>query len=203
MYAVVDDEFTSRAVLGAVFQPKAGLRRREDVHKQVVGRMGRVVLAQFEKDEDLMEGIVRILKDQKLRTGYIATITGALQGARIRRYPAIADDTENLQTAVVDMPGPIEASGHGIFGIVEAPDRRDKPFTKSNLVHGEPYVHIHLTATNAVETISGHLVRGGNLVKSIHQVSHFTIFIVEVVDAELQVRCDAVDDLAYHVITGG
>lgn len=166
------------------------------MHKQVVGQTGRVVLAQFEQDEDLMEGIHRVIKEQGLRTGWIASITGALQAARIRRYPSIADDTEKLETAAVDVPGPIEASGHGIFGVVDAPEMGDKPFTKSKLLHGEPYVHVHLTVSNATETISGHLVRGGNLVKSIHPVSHFTVFIVEVVGAELQVRAEG--DRAFH-----
>jgi predicted DNA-binding protein with PD1-like motif len=170
------------------------------MHKQVVGQLGRVVLAQFDKDEDLMEGIFKIVKDQKIRTGYIASITGALRKARVQRFPE--NPTPEVPTVTVDLPGPLEVSGHGIIGIVEAPEQGDRPFALSGNVHGEPYVHVHLTATSVRETICGHLMKGGSPVNSFHPVSHFTIFIVEVLGAELQIRCDEQNGrLAYHFIT--
>ena len=36
------------------------------MHKQAVGRTGRVILAHFDKDEDLLDGIKRVLKEQKI-----------------------------------------------------------------------------------------------------------------------------------------
>ena len=170
------------------------------MYKQVVGQMGRVVLAQFDKDEDLMEGIHKVLRDQNIRTGYVASITGALRTAKIQRFPE--NPTPERATVTVNLDGPLEVSGHGIIGIVEAPEQGDKPFALSGNVHGDPYVHVHLTVTNVKETICGHLMKGGNLVNSFHPVSHFTIFIVEVVGAELQIRCDAERGRApYHFIT--
>ena len=62
-------------------------------------------------------------------------------------------------------------------------------------------MHVHLTVTSAKETMSGHLMRG-TTINSLHPVSHFTIFIVEVLGAELQIRCDEEHGrMAYHFIT--
>jgi predicted DNA-binding protein with PD1-like motif len=169
------------------------------MHKQVVGRTGRVIVAHFDKDEDLLEGIRQVLKEQKIRTGYIPTITGAVRKARLQKFPAAP--TPQPSPVVVELDGPLEANGSGIFGIVEAPEQGTKPFALSGNVHGEPYVHVHLTVTSAKETMSGHLMPG-TTINSLHPISHFTIYIVEVLGAELQIRCDEEHGrMAYHFIT--
>jgi predicted DNA-binding protein with PD1-like motif len=169
------------------------------VHKTVVGSIGRVVVAQFERDEDLLEGIRHVIKTEGLRTGYIPTITGVVKNSRLQRFPA--EPTKKQPTVTVELDGPLEASGSGLFGVVEAPEQGDRPFTLSNNVHGEPYVHVHLTVTSVNDTMSGHLMKG-TLVNSYHPVSHFTVFFVETVGVELQIRCDdSPERLGYHVLT--
>jgi len=175
------------------------------LHKIVRGQVGRVVLAQLDKDEDLMEGILHVLRTEKLRTGYIPTITGALQRARLDRYQEFVDDSDyrvDLSAENLEIAGPVEVTGSGVFGIVESPEQGSRPFSHSGYVHGDPYAHVHLTATNVTDTICGHLVKGGNPVRSPHPVSHFTIFFVEVIGAELQLKCDELHDrMLYHLIT--
>jgi predicted DNA-binding protein with PD1-like motif len=155
-----------------------------------------VVAAHFEPGEDLLDGVRQALKDQGIRSGYVPTITGQLAHARVRRFGR--NPTASHPTEVVDLPGPLEVSGSGIFGMVEAPELGTEPFTLSGNVHGEPYVHLHVTVTSREETVSGH-VAAGTLVNSFHPVSHFTVFLVEVVGLELQLRCDvAAGRTSYH-----
>jgi predicted DNA-binding protein with PD1-like motif len=164
------------------------------MHKQVLGRTGRVVLAQFDQDEDLLEGIRLVLREQHIHTGYIASITGSLSRATLQRFSR--ERGRSVENVVV--PGPLEVSGHGIFGRVVAPGRGSTPFGGGAYVDGEPYVHVHLTATSADHTMCGHLI-SGNPVRSAYPVSHFTVFIVEVVGAALEERCDS-DGSGYHFI---
>lgn len=157
------------------------------MHTHAVGSPGRVVIAQLEKDEDLLAGIKSVLRERSIRTGYIPSITGQLGVARLQRFPA--NPTPEVPTVTVELPGPLECSGSGIFGMVEAPEQGDRPFARSGNVHGDPYVHVHLTVTNELETLSGHLM-AGTTVNSFHPVSHLSIFLVEVTGVELQIRCD-------------
>ena len=146
-----------------------------------------------------MEGIVQTIREQKLRTGYIASITGSVVRSSMMVYDAHG---EGAHTRLVELEGPMEVSGHGTFGIVDAPEQGSRPFAKPGYVHGDPYVHVHLTCTSATQTVLGHLWTGGTPIKSAnHPVSHFTVFIVEVVGAELQVKCDAQTREQYHFIT--
>jgi predicted DNA-binding protein with PD1-like motif len=158
------------------------------LYNQVVGSIGRVVLAHFDKDEDVLAGIKLVLREQGLRSGYIPTVTGQLAGARLQRFPE--HPTPVQPTVTEELAGPLECSGSGLFGVAEAPEEGTRPFALSGNVHGDPYVHVHLTVTSRDQTISGHLMTG-TTVNSFHPVSHFTVFLVEVVGAELQVRCDA------------
>ena len=74
------------------------------------------------------------------------------------------------QIGVIDIAGPLEASGHGIIGWVEAPGTGKVPFGTGRYVDGEPYVHVHITLTSPHETICGHLMEG-TTVRSNHGVS--------------------------------
>lgn len=168
------------------------------MHGQAMGRAGRVVAAHFDPGEDLLDGLREVLREHGMRTGYVPTITGQLSRARVRRFGA--GPSAERPTEVVDLEGPLEVTGSGIFGIVEAPDLGDRPFTLSGNRHGQPYLHLHITVTSRTETISGH-VAAGTLVNSFHPVSHFTVFLVEVTGMDLQLRCDIDAGLAsYHFL---
>lgn len=98
---------------------------------------------------------------------------------------------------MIDIAGPLEASGHGIIGWVEAPGTGKAPFGTGRYVDGEPYVHVHITLTSAHETICGHLMEGST-VRSNHGVSHFTIMVAEVEGAALTMKVDASGEKEYR-----
>lgn len=168
------------------------------MHALAVGQVGRVVAAHFEPGEDLLDGLREVLRAHRIRTGFVPTITGQLSRARVRRFGA--NPSAERPTEVVELDGPLEVSGSGIFGMVEAPELGDRPFTLSGNRHGEPYLHLHITVTSRHETISGH-VAAGTLVNSFHPVSHFTVFLVEVTGIDLQLRCDVdAGSASYHFL---
>ena len=141
----------------------------------VSGKLSEIIFARLEPGEDLRRGLLAVIKEKDIKSGVILSITGALERATLQRFPRLGEGDVVIE--LVSVPGPLEVSGHGIIGQVEAPDYGDAPFgVGDDFVHGEPYLHVHLIVTSTNETICGHLM-DGSPVRSSHLVSHFTVII--------------------------
>ncbi len=147
----------------------------------VGGNIEEVVYARLDAGADLLHGIQDVCNQRNIRTGYIF-VTGALLKARLQHYTGkLANEIANKMPVIpIEVNGPMEASGHGLIGEVYAPSLGDKTFGAAGDAwrHGDVYVHVHLVATNAEETICGHLLEGCT-VRSPHPTSHFTIVIAK------------------------
>ena len=106
---------------------------------EIVGRMGRVFVTRLDESEDLLLAIRNVMKRSEMKAGVVLSITGALTHAVLQRFA-----TGQKAIAVLDLEGPMKASGHGIVGWVSAPERGKEPFGVGRYVDGEPYAHIHL-----------------------------------------------------------
>jgi predicted DNA-binding protein with PD1-like motif len=135
----------------------------------VAGKVTEIVYAHFEPGEDLLGGLKQVAAERKIETGVVFSITGALTEARLSAFPAPGP----IETTAIDyytIPGPLEASGHGIIGF----DRSAE----------EPYVHVHLTVASRQETVMGHL-EPGTIVRSLLPRSKFTVALGSVDGARL------------------
>jgi predicted DNA-binding protein with PD1-like motif len=139
----------------------------------ISGNLGEIILARFKPNEDLYLGLQEVAREYNIRTGVIMTITGGLTVANIG-YMDRSGPMEEIMMESHVHHGPFEASGHGMIGVDE---------------DGEPYVHVHITLTCGDLTVCGHL-HEGCLVRSLLPTSHFTVFIVKVEGAELQLVWD-------------
>lgn len=168
---------------------------------QITGHFGPVIIARLEPHADLLECLFEIARTNKMTAGVVLSITGGLEYATLQKFEKGAG--VNSKIGVVELEGPMEASGHGIIGIVDAPARGDKPFSTGGYRHGEPYVHVHITVTSANETICGHLMPGTR-VRSHHPISHFTIMVAPIVDAAVKLTIDGGPEAGnrgvYHVL---
>ncbi|MGE0501694.1 MAG: DUF296 domain-containing protein [Rhizobiaceae bacterium] len=129
----------------------------------VAGNIKEIVFAHFEPNEDLMIGVKKVVVERQIKAGVVMSITGGLAKARLSYFPN-AGPLETTAIKFYDIPGPLEASGHGVIGMKE---------------DGSPYVHIHIDVTNGDYAIMGHLEEG-TLVRSLYKISHFTIAIASV-----------------------
>ena len=132
--------------------------------KHVAGRLKEVIYAHFEPNEDLMKGIKQVVVERKIETGLVLSITGGLVKARMSYFPH-AGPLDSTPIDFYDIPGPLEASGHGVIGM--------------KVSDGSPYVHVHLDVTNGDYAIMGHLEEG-TIVRSLYKRSHFTIAMASV-----------------------
>ena len=142
----------------------------------ISGRLSDIILAHFKPHEDLRKGLMEVIKKEDIKSGVVLSITGALENATLQHASAVGPPT-TVPFELINVPGPLEVSGHGIIGLVEAPTFGNKVFgLGDDFINGEPYIHVHLTVTSATQTICGHLM-DGCLVRSIHASSHFTIIL--------------------------
>lgn len=139
----------------------------------VSGAIREIVYAQFDPNEDLLEGIEFIAIQRRIRAGLVLSITGGLVKARLAYFPH-PGPLESTSTRTHEIPGPMEATGQGLIGI-----RHD----------GSPYVHVHLTVTNGPTSIMGHLEKG-TLIRSLLPKSHFTIILASVEGVSLKLLED-------------
>lgn len=151
--------------------------------KELVGNLGRVWVYRLDANEDLLLAIFDVVRRSGIQAGVILSITGALNRAVLQHF-----QTGKKKIGLKELEGPMEVSGHGIIGHVNAPERGSKPFAVGGYVHGEPYVHVHLTVTSPTETLCGHLMEGCT-VRSNHPISHFTIMIAEIAGVAIDLRC--------------
>ncbi len=158
---------------------------------EIVGHMGRVIVTRLEPNEDLLIALGNIVKEHNIRSGVVLSITGGLNKAVIQHF---IEGQE--QIGVIEISGPLEASGHGIVGWVDAPGAGKAPFGVGRYVDGEPYVHVHITLTSPHLTICGHLMPG-TTIRSKHRVSHFTVMVAEVEGAALNLKVDVTEEKEY------
>jgi predicted DNA-binding protein with PD1-like motif len=135
----------------------------------ITGQVGEIILARFDQNEDLYEGLVSVIEERDVRTGVVLSITGGISEARLSYFPK-SGPIESTRVEEYEIKGPLEASGHGIIGLGK---------------NGEPYLHVHLTVTNGDGTVCGHLLPGTR-VRSIIPRSHFTVMIARIKGAELR-----------------
>jgi predicted DNA-binding protein with PD1-like motif len=132
--------------------------------KHVSGQLREIVYAQFDPGEDLLEGIKAVAVERGIAAGVILSVTGGLSQARLSSFPH-PGPIETTAIEYFTVPGPLEASGHGVLGIFAS--------------DGTPYVHLHMTVANREETIMGH-VEVGTIVRSLLPRSKFTIALADV-----------------------
>lgn len=163
----------------------------------VSGKATEIVYARLDKNEDLLTGIQKVCRDHGIRTGVVMSITGALERATLQRFPE--KEQPGVFIDVVEVAGPLEATGHGIIGESYAPTLGNEPFGVGRYVHGEPYLHIHLVVTSAKETVCGHLMEGCPVLTSRgHAHSHFTVAIASVEGMLLRMVSEGKGKGLYH-----
>lgn len=132
--------------------------------RHVAGQLKEIVYAQFEPGEDLLEGIKAVATERGIATGVILSVTGGLSQARFSSFPH-PGPIEMTAIEYFTVPGPLEASGHGVIGVNRPDDT--------------PYVHLHLTVASREETVMGH-VEPGTIVRSLISRTKFTIALADV-----------------------
>lgn len=145
----------------------------------VGGKLESVFYCHLLPGADLFLELKRICKEHDIRTGIVMSITGGLENARFQ----VLSTEKKVRGApvVVEIPGPFEASGHGLIGRIKAKDL-------GGIYTGEKedtaYLHVHVTVTKGHEpgnsqTIVGHLMPGCT-VRSMHPTSHFVMVVGKV-----------------------
>jgi predicted DNA-binding protein with PD1-like motif len=133
----------------------------------VPGKLTEVYYVRLDPNEDLLAAIKQAARDYNIKTGVVMDITGSLTKARVQRFPPNAG-SEKVRIEVIDIEGPVEATGHGIIGMTQGSGGIGE------YKDGEPYVHVHMVLTTNGETVCGHLMPG-TFIRSHLDVSHFTI----------------------------
>jgi predicted DNA-binding protein with PD1-like motif len=169
----------------------------------VSGKLSEIILAHFEPGEDLYQGLIRVIKEKDIKSGVILSITGSLEKATLHRNRTEA--TADLRGEWVEVTGPVEVSGNGLIGQVEAPGFGDTGFDLGGIfVHEEPYLHVHITVSSAKETVCGHL-HEGSPVKSFDPVSHFTVVLGRIEGAMVKLQGEPGDEpgsfrMGHHLV---
>ncbi|WP_238015702.1 PPC domain-containing DNA-binding protein [Dactylosporangium sp. AC04546] len=177
---------------------------------QVTGTWGAPIVARLDPQADVLQAIRAVAKANDITSGVVFSIVGALDRAVLQTFEEGAS-----KSRAVEIEGPVEAHGGGIIGVVDAPLRGGVPFgrggpTRGDLpegyggyVHGESYVHLHMTVTVGDRTVSGH-VMPGCIVRSHHPISHITVVIAPIVGVMLKHTTDGTPDAGqvgvYHVL---
>ena len=139
-------------------------------------RIGNIYLVQLEPDADLLLSIREAIRENNIETGVILDITGGLTRARVQKFKEVGPPL--LGVHIVDIPGPMEVSGHGIIGLTRGSGG------PAGHKDGQPYVHCHITMTSGEQTLCGHLMEG-SYVRSRPGKSHFTIVLAAFEGARL------------------
>jgi predicted DNA-binding protein with PD1-like motif len=152
-----------------------------------MGQLGKIFLARIEPGGDLLNEIRSVVKDVGIETGLIMDCTGSLTKARLQKFQTIGKP-EETSVGIIEVEGPLEASGHGIIGLTRGSGGL------GGYVDGEPYIHMHLTVTSAEETLCGHLMEG-TIIRSLHPISHFTVVIASIDHARLTLVVNKKNDI--------
>jgi predicted DNA-binding protein with PD1-like motif len=159
------------------------------------GRIGRIIFAHLAPGDDVYKAVIEIAQQEGIATGLVLDITGGASRLRLTLPKgARGAGVANRPPEVIEVVGLAEVMGSGIIGQVK--DDFVSADGQVRYLTGEPYAHIHVSATAADgKTYTGHLVEG-TLVRSVIPQSHFTIALAEVegVDLSLHVDSTAQDD---------
>jgi predicted DNA-binding protein with PD1-like motif len=168
---------------------------------QIKGNLGPIIIARLDPHADLLESIYEIARTNNITAGVVMSITGSLEYAVLQKFEE--GTSVNGAVGIVEYEGPMESSGHGVIGVVDAPNRGDVPFGAGGYKHGDPYVHVHLTVTTATTTLCGHLMPGTR-VRSHHPISHFTIMVAPIEKAAVKLTIDGTPESGrrgvYHLL---
>lgn len=162
------------------------------------GKMREIVLARFEPGEDLLLGLRSVIKERGIKTGAILDCTGSLVRARLQKFQQ-KGPMDKTPIEVVEIEGPLEATGHGIIGQTRGSGGL------GGYVEGEPYIHAHITVAGADGTLCGHLMEG-TFVRSQREKSHFTVVLASFEDVLLTLvaeRHTEIRDEQGRFISGG
>jgi predicted DNA-binding protein with PD1-like motif len=136
----------------------------ESLPKHAAGQLKEIVYAHFDPGEDLLLGLRAVAAERQMQAGVILSVTGGLTQARFSSFPH-PGPIETTAIEYFTVPGPLEASGHGVLGI--------------NAKDQTPYVHLHMTVANRQQTIMGH-VEEGTIVRALISRSKFTVAMADV-----------------------
>ncbi|OSJ05651.1 PCC domain-containing protein [Bradyrhizobium canariense] len=167
--------------------------------KMISGKIEEIIYAQLEEGEDLLRALWDICKQKDVKTGVLLDVTGYMRKVRVQREPhEPRPGTGIAGIDFVEIPGGLEVSGHGIIGMGWVPDESIKPspaLTRGGghtgfggggwEGHKTPYIHVHLTVTNASQTVCGHLMEGSYV-----GTGYFTVAIAKVSGVILRATFD-------------
>lgn len=173
------------------------------------GKIEEVIYARLERGEDFLRALWDICKQNDVKTGILLDATGTLDNVRLMRFPNPPREAEGDYIGIdfVNIEGPLEVSGHGIIGMGWVPDNLPPPqgitgnpndtgFGAAGFQgHETPYFHVHITVSNAFETVCGHLLEGSHTSTDkkniVHAgLSHFTVAIAKVSGVVLRATQD-------------
>jgi len=154
------------------------------MEKVVSATIGRVIYAHFEPDEDVYRGLVEVIQRERLHTGVILSITGAVRIGRLSlpRRPEATHESPGF----VEFEGLSEVQGNGYFGYTQETWLNERSQIRHDA--GEPFLHCHMSVSCGGETFMGHLIEGCK-VRSLHPHSHFVAVLAETHGAQLTFHC--------------
>ena len=154
--------------------------------KCVSGKFSEVIYVQIEKDADLLAALKQAVVENDIKTGIVIDITGGLIKARLQKFETKSHDPK-LRIGVVDMEGPLKASGHGLIGMTRGTGGMGE------YEDGTPYVKVHMVVSSCDETYCGQLMPG-TIVRSHLGVSHFTVVLAKVENVSLTAAFTETED---------
>ncbi|MDF0523245.1 DUF296 domain-containing protein [Bradyrhizobium yuanmingense] len=170
------------------------------------GKIEEVIYARLEHGEDLLRALWDICEKHDVKTGVLLDATGTLDTVRLMRPPhQPRKGTDGID--MVQMPGYLEVSAHGLIGMgwVPGPSVQlppafmteiDTGFGAAGFVgHKTPYCHVHITVTNSSETVCGHLMEGSTVCRNSYDgkaevPTHFSVVIAKVSGVILRANMD-------------
>jgi predicted DNA-binding protein with PD1-like motif len=116
------------------------------------GRINRMVMGKLKMDVDLLEGIMELVKKERIQTGIILSAVGALRKAIFRNLKILPSDlkVQSHHRLYLELEQPMEIVS--LSGWIAT--RED----------GEPEIHAHFSASTVIQdqvtTLGGHLTPG-------------------------------------------
>jgi predicted DNA-binding protein with PD1-like motif len=116
------------------------------------GRINRMAMGKLKMDVDLLEGIMELVKKERIQTGIILSAVGALRKAIFRNLKILPSDlkVQSHHRLYLELEQPMEIVS--LSGWIAT--RED----------GEPEIHAHFSASTVIQdqvtTLGGHLTPG-------------------------------------------
>ncbi|MGY2932998.1 putative DNA-binding protein with PD1-like motif [Bradyrhizobium sp. GM6.1] len=161
----------------------------------ISGKIEEVIYARLEAGEDLLLAILDICKQHDIKTGVLLDATGSMESVRVQRFPH-QPRKGNSGIDIVEIPGQLEVSAHGIIGMGWVPDQSVTEGRPHSIVqHEAPYCHVHIVVSSASQTVCGHLMEGSPICRNTWNgeakaPSHFSVAIAKVSGAVLRATYD-------------